>query len=249
MYSGGMVHTPPPRIGRDFNPGNAHWCEDHNRLECTKNKQGMTRCHRNAIRGTNACRLHQGIPPALAQAQGEAVVTAWSAVGRAAKEISPGEAVLGMLQLSWLRAHAYGELLRRQVVVDGEVSDPIHRPNAETGEAPKTSGLIGHKIGMGGKEGITYRQGEEVRSLVALEASERDRVVKYAKTAHDMGISDRLINLAERWGDVVATRVTTVLINLELTPEQEARVPGLLQAHLSSIDLGSMSGVEELTAK
>lgn len=239
-----MVMHPPTPIGKDFNPGNAHWCEDHRRLECSKNKQGMVRCHMNAVRGTNACKLHAGKGTELAAAQGQAVITAWSALGRAQREISPGEAVLGMLQLSWLRAHAYGELLRRQVVVDGEVSNPI-----DDGETPKTSGLIGHRYGMGGKEGILYRQTEEARALVALEASERDRVVKFAKTAHDMGISDRLINLAERWGDVVATRVTSVLVGLELTPEQEARVPSLLQAHLSSIDLGSMSGVQELTEK
>lgn len=243
-----MVHTPPTPIGKDFNPGNARWCEQHRRLECTKNKQGQTQCHQCAVRGTNACKLHAGKGTELLAAQGEAVITAWSAIGRARKEVSPGEAVLGMLQLSWLRAHAYGELLRRQVVVDGEMSEPLDRDDGN-GEAPKTSGLIGHRYGMGGKEGIVYRQTEEARALVALEASERDRVVKFAKTAHDMGISDRLINLAERWGDVVATRVTSVLVGLELTAEQEARVPGLLQAHLSSIDLGSMSGIQELTEK
>ena len=241
-----MVHTPPTPIGPDFNPGNAFWCPDHQRLECTKNKRGMTRCHMNALRGGNACKRHAGISTELAKAQGEAVITAWSALGRATREISPSEAVLGMLQLSWLRAHAYGELLRRQVVSDGEMSDPVDRPDSDDGEAPVTSGLIGHKIGMGGKEGITYRQGEEVRALVALEAAERDRVVKYAKTAHDMGISSALINLAERWGDVVAGRVTLMLDALELTPEQATKVPALVNAHLSSIDLGAMSGVEDL---
>lgn len=250
-----MVRTPPPQIGPEFNPGKAHWCTDHQRLECTKNKRGMTRCHMNALRGANACKRHAGISPELAKAQGEAIITAWSALGRAKNEISPGEAVLGMLQLSWLRAHAYGELLRRQVVLDDSPSNVIEIDPDDQAQDPgrtdqgQASGLIGYKIGMGGKEGITYRQGEEVRALVALEAAERDRVVKYAKTAHDMGISDRLINLAERWGDVVATRVTLVLDGLELSPAQLAKVPDLLTAYLGSIDLGSMSGVEELTSK
>lgn len=242
-----MVRTPPPQIGPDFNPGHAFWCADHQRLECTKNKRGMTRCHMNALRGTNACKRHGGISPELAKAQGEAVITAWSALGRATREISPSEAVLGMLQLAWLRAHAYGELLRRQVVSDGETSSPIEG-NGDEGTV-ETGGLIGYRYGMGGKEGIQYRQNEEVRALVALEAAERDRVVKYAKTAHDMGISSALINLAERWGDVVAGRVTLMLDALELTPEQASKVPALVNAHLSSIDLGSMSGVQELTGK
>lgn len=239
-----MVRTPPPQIGPDFNPGKARWCEAHNRLECTKNKHGHVPCHGIAMRGVNACKRHAGMSIELAKVQGEAIITAWSAIGRAQQEISPSMAVLGMLQLSWLRAKAYGELLRRQVVVDGEQSGSVDTGDGEGEE--NASGLIGFQYGMGGRDGITYRKGEEIRGLVTLEASERDRVVKYAKTAHDMGISDRLINLAERWGDVVASRVTIILDELHLTPEQAALVPDLLTAHLGAIDLGSMSGVEDL---
>jgi len=100
-----------------------------------------------------------------------------------------------------------------------------------------TNGLIGYRYGMGGKEGILYQQSEEVRALVRLEAEERDRVVKYAKVAHDMGISERITSLAERWGDVVAGRVVNLLDALQLTPEQLALVPDLLALHLGSIDL------------
>jgi len=244
-----MPQKAPTRIGKDFNPGGARWCEehggvqgqDHGRLECTKTRsRGRGLCHAPAIRGTDACRIHGGVTRKVAKAKGEAVITAWSALGQPAsgQNLDSGMAVLGMLQMTWLRAAAYGELLRRQVATEGGATDPgLFNP---TDEELKGTGLIGYKYGAAGKDGNIFAQNEEIRALVALEASERDRVVKFAKTAHDMGISDRLTSLAERWGDVVVTRIMIVLDALELTPEQEAQVPALIQAHLGQIDIGAI---------
>lgn len=243
-----MTRVPPTPIGKDFNPGGARWCTDHpnvpggGRLECTKQRsRGRGQCHGPAIRGTDGCRIHSGVSRAIAKTKGEARITAWSAVGQPAdgKALDAGMAVLGMLHMTWLRAAAYGELLRRQVALEGG-DGPADLTDDDPEGTIKGSGLIGHRFGMGGKDGILYRQSEDVRALVLLESQERDRVVKYAETAHKMGISDRLTSLAERWGDVVITRIMVVLENLELTPEQEAKVPALIQAHLGQIDVGSM---------
>lgn len=236
-----------PRLNSTNNPGGARWCEDedHHRLECTKNRtKGRGQCHGPAIRGTDACALHSGHKREVAMAKGQARITAWSAMGQPAggKPLDSGMAVLGMLQMTWLRAAAYGELLRQQVVT-GELPEP-DRDGLQDDGVVAQSGLIGHRYGAAGKDGRIYAVSEEVRALVALEAAERDRVVKYAKTAHDMGISERLTNLAEKWGDIVATRITLILAGLELTAEQESLVPGLIQAHLSQIDVGTMGGTE-----
>jgi hypothetical protein len=237
-------HGHGPRLGPTNNPGNARWCEDegHHRLECTKSRsKGRGPCHGPAIRGLDTCKIHSGHQRAVARAKGEARITAWSAIGRPAggHQLDSGMAVLGMLQMTWLRAAAYGELLRQQVSKDG-----TSEVRVDGGNAGDTSGLIGYRYGAAGRDGNIYAVSEEARALVALEASERDRVVKYAKTAHDMGISERLTNLAERWGDVVATRITLILDGLELTPEQEARVAPLIQAHLSQIDMVTTGGTE-----
>lgn len=238
-----MTYSQGPRLNRENNPGNAKWCEEHNRLECTKRRsKGRGPCHGPAVRGIDACKTHGGVSVAVAQAKGEARITAWSAIGDAAKTVDYRMAVLGVLQMSWLRLAAYSELLRKQVV--NEQGD-IETPGAiEDGEAQENTGLIGYRFGAAGKDGNIYAVSEETRALVLLESQERDRVVKYAKTAHDMGISDRLTSLAERWGDVVATRITLMLDALDLTPEQAERVPVLIQAHLGSIDMGSMGGEE-----
>lgn len=231
-----MTNTP---LGPTNNPGNARWCETHNRLECTKNRtKGRGQCHQPSIRGTDACKNHSGTTIAAQRARGEAVIqiSAWNPIaspGAPAPTIDASSAVLSVLQMSYLRLGLYSQLLRRQVALEGEWADDLR----EIGADPRTSGLIGNRYGMGGKDGITYVQSEEIRGLVLLEAAERDRVVKYAKTAHDMGISDRLTAMAEQWGDIVAGRVSRMLEALGLTDAQAAMVPELLQIHLGSIDM------------
>lgn len=221
----------------------ARWCDEHRRWECVGNRsRGRGICHGTPPKGTRHCRIHAGKKTEVARREGEARISAWNALG-ATPNVDYRMAVLGVLQMTWLRLGAYSELLRRQVATEGAVTpaEPFD-PDAQDGEegAPATSGLIGYRFGAAGKDGKIYAQSEEVRALVALESAERDRVVKYAKTAHDMGISERLTSLAERWGDVVAGRITRLLTDLELTPEQAARVPDLVAAHLGSIDVEAL---------
>lgn len=223
------------RTGPDFNPGRARYCETHGRLECTKNRtKARGECHQAAVRGTDACRNHAGVSKEIHRVQGEARITAWNPHGQTVA-MDASSAVLAVLQMTYLRLGMYADLLRRQVATEGDqAGDPREV------DAPDASGLIGFRYGMGGKDGISYVVAEEVRALVGLEAAERDRVVKYAKTAHDMGISNQLVALAERWGDVVAARIAAMLESLELTDAQTAMVPALLQLHLGSIDMTAL---------
>lgn len=238
------MSKPVEPLGKDNNPGGARWCDTHATLECTKNRtKGRGPCHKRAIRGTDACDIHSGKTRAVARAQGEtrveiAKITAWNPHGQATK-LDAGMTVLAMLQMTYLRAGMYAELLRQQVAAEGDTAEGID----EGGRSPDGSGLIGYRYGAAGKDGVIYVQSEEVRALVNLEAAERDRVVKYAKVAHDMGISERITSLAERWGDVVAGRVVLLLDALDLSPEQAVKVPALLTQHLGSIDLDQIEAV------
>lgn len=221
----------------------ARWCDEHGRWECVGNRsRGRGICHGTPPKGCRHCNIHAGKPREVAKAEGRARITAWNALG-ATPQVDYRMAVLGVLQMTWLRLGAYSELLRRQVATEGAATpaEPFD-PDAEPGQegAPSSSGLIGYRFGAAGKDGRIYAQSEEVRALVALESAERDRVVKYAKTAHDMGISERLTSLAERWGDVVAGRITRLLGDLELSPAQQALVPELVARHLGSIDVEAL---------
>jgi hypothetical protein len=227
------------RTSKEFNPGGARWCDEHGRLECTKNRtKARGTCHQAAVRGTSACKNHAGYSSAVIKAQGQARITAWNPNSDKAPTIDAASAVLSVLQMTYLRLGLYADLLRRQIATEGEKADD---PASE--DEPNSSGLIGYRYGAAGKDGTIYVQSEEVRALVILEASERDKVVKYAKTAHDMGISEKLTAMAEQWGDIVAGRVSLLLADLHLTPDQTIKVPSLLQAHLGSIDMAAIEGL------
>lgn len=230
-----MPHQ-PKAIDPAENPGGARWCDTHVRLECTKNRtKGRGPCHQAAVRGTNRCFSHAGVGREMLKVQGEARITAWSPLGRR-RNIDPGMAVMGVLQMSWLRLAWISDQLRKQIFASPETAgNPVDE------NVPEASGLIGFRYGAAGKDGVIYVQSEEVRGLVTLEAAERDRVVRYAKTAHDMGISERMTSLAERWGDLVASRISSMLDEMDLTPEQAVKVPSLLHKHLGALDIDSVS--------
>lgn len=233
-------------LGPDNNPGGAVWCEEHKRLECrVDRKKGRGPCHQAAVRGMKRCFIHSGTRLSVMKVQGEARIGAWTPYGKADKPISASMAVLGMLQMSWLRVGAYSELLRQQVALQGGQTQALDGDDTPL----DNSGLIGFRYGAAGKEGHIYPQSEEIRALVALEAAERDRVVKYAKAAHDMGISSRLTDLAEKWGDMVAASISALLEELSLTPEQAVRVPSLIQSHLGSISLEALGAAADDKSK
>src|SRR5688500_3792178 len=217
------------------NPGGARWCAEHGRFECTKQRSKQRgECHQPATSGTDACRNHAGIPLEVAKAQGLARITAFSALG-GVPSIDPGFAVLASLHLSWLRLHLYASLLEQQG--EEQQDEPVGGwgvdemgPRGVAGEpsAAGVAGLIGHAYSADKMAGI-FASGEAVRALVGLEAQERDRVVKFAKVAHDMGIAEREVKLAESQGQLLATVVRNILGDLALTPEQQAMAADVIQ--------------------
>jgi hypothetical protein len=201
----------------------ALWCEHHGRWECSKRSRRRPgeRCHGSPIKGTDACYSHGGQPREVLKAKGEAL-SAWRAeVGRS--DVTPADAVMAMLQMSWARVHVYASLLERQV------SDADPDAGVGLGE-----GLVGHTRGAVKGIGI-YETGEAIRGLALLEAQERDRCVKFAKVAHDMGIADREIRLAEGQGLLLAQAISRILDGLELSAAQRARVPEVVPGVLLAI--------------
>jgi hypothetical protein len=212
----------------------AVWCEQHGgRWECSKKSKRRPgdRCHASAIRGTNACRTHGGQATDVLKAKG-AALDAWRAVpGRPG--VSPSEAVMAMLHMSWARVHVYAGLLERQVA-DAQELDGGQGLGGGDPELGPAAGLIGHTRSASPSVGV-YVSGEAVRGLAGLEAAERDRCVRFAKVAHDMGIADREIRLAEGQGQMIAGAISRILDGLELSPSQRALVPTVVPGVLMEI--------------
>jgi hypothetical protein len=211
----------------------AAWCDTHGKWECTKkSKRSQQRCHGLAVRGTPACRIHGGQATDVLKAKG-AALDAWRAVpGRPG--VSPSEAVMAMLHMSWARVHVYAGLLERQVA---QAQDDFVGQGLGGGGDPELgpgAGLIGHTRSASPSVGV-YVSGEAVRGLAGLEAAERDRCVRFAKAAHDMGIADREIRLAEAHGALLAGAISRILDGLELSPSQRALVPTVVPGVLLEI--------------
>lgn len=225
-------------------PGGARWCDVHGRWECAgQRKAGRGACHQIAIAGTAMCRMHAGMPADVARARGAAVITAFSALG-GVPSIEPGYAVLASLHLSWLRLHLYAGLLEEQVAVDAAEREALSErfTDGAADDQPAAEGvrgLIGHTYAADKVAGI-FASGEAVRALVGLEAQERDRVVRFAKTAHDMGIAEREVKLAESQGALLASVVRNILGDLELTAEQQELAPGVIQRRFREAAVGEL---------
>jgi hypothetical protein len=216
--------------------GGATWCEEHKRWECSKTaKSTRARCHFSAIRGLDRCRMHAGEKADIAKAKGEAI-TAWSAMG-GQPTVSAAEAVLRMLEMSWLRVHLYARLLERQV---DEAQTAVTAFDADDGEgeglavrrADLGAGLIGVTRSASPGVGV-YVTGEAVRGLAQLEAAERDRCVRYAKTAHDMGIADKTVALLEQHAGELAGLINRILDGLDLNAAQRQLVAVVVPRELT----------------
>lgn len=231
--------------------GGSRWCPQHGRFECkAQRKHGAGDCHAIAIEGTPYCRMHAGVSLEVAKAQGQARITAFSALG-GTPGIEPGYAVLASLHLSWLRLHLYASLLEQQVGAEhdepvgswnGDLEDEDFGRGVGRQSSPAgTAGLIGHTFAADKQAGV-FASAEAVRALVALEAQERDRVVRFAKTAHDMGIAEREVKLAESQGALLAAVVRGILGDLDLSAVQLERAPEVIQRHLREAAVLEVTG-------
>ena len=224
-----MTARKPPGDPTRPGPGGARWCTEHERYECTRSRsKGRGVCHGAAIDGTAACRMHAGVRSEVAKVQG-AAITAWSAAMGAEASIDPATAVLGQLQVSWLRQRLYAEQLQVQVEEQGVSTEEL-----DAGDRPNASGLIGHTYAAAKDVGV-FASGEAVRALVQLEAQERDRVVRFAKVAHDMGIAEAQTELAKAQADMMQAVVLAVFDRLALDAAQRQLAMRLLVEELERV--------------
>lgn len=83
--------------------------------------------------------------------------------------------------------------------------------------------------------GTDTRRQAVPNAWLVLYQQERKHLVAVCKTAHDMGIERRRIELAEAMGAQLAAVMRAVLNGLGLTPQQWELVPTLLAAHIPAI--------------
>ncbi|MDX3245841.1 hypothetical protein [Streptomyces sp. ME18-1-4] len=100
------------------------------------------------------------------------------------------------------------------------------------GEHPLVWGVTKRKLG-GEDRGTTEEAVPNV--WLKLYQQERDHLVKVCSAAIKAGIEERRIQLAEQQGALVAQAIRAILGDLQLTAEQQARVPEVVPRHLRAL--------------
>lgn len=125
-------------------------------------------------------------------------------------DVDPGEAILALVGEAAGNVAYYRSRLPE--VEDAVFSKTFHQTGKETGEAKKNV-------------------------LVALYDEAMDRLARYAKQAHDMGVNERQIRLAERQGQLVIDVIVALLGDPELGLTSEQQQAGRVAAarHLRAV--------------
>lgn len=146
--------------------------------------------------------MHVGKSTGVAKTEGEANLVAWSL--SAAAELPPlnlQEGMLALIHLTAARHSVYAEELRLQYEAEG------------------AAGLVGGTW-TAGRGGEAIQSGEQLRGLAKLEGEERDKLARYLKDAHAMGIATQAVELAQGQAEIVvlAFRAALDAAGAELLP-------------------------------
>lgn len=191
-------------------------------MRCSAKRRNGEGCGAWAVRGATVCRMHGGSSPQARAAAARRVQEekAARAAQRLAQPITtdPSQALLDLV------SSAAGEVAYWRNRVD-EIQD--------RDEKRLTSGLT--KITEGkDRGGVTTLR--TVETIAAIEyrmwTMAQDRLAQYATAALRAGVQERQIKLAEQEGALVAEVIKAILDQLDLSPEQVARVPEVVPAQL-----------------
>jgi hypothetical protein len=213
-----------------MNRSGAVWCPEHSKWECCKqSKRSGSRCHKPAIKGRAACNNHIGESLEVAKGRGAANMLVWSLLSEEhleASPLDPAEVVVRSMRVSVMRADFLAARVRALVEqLDGN------------------AGLVGPTYAAG-RDGARVETGEAVRALTKLEAEERDRAVRFAKTAHDMGIDTRRLELEQAQASIVVSAVGAALDAVELVGEVRDLFLNTFLAAIGRVEAaGSAGGV------
>jgi hypothetical protein len=184
------------------------------------------RCVCRARKNQRVCGFHGGTTRqakagALRRATEEKARNLVNTYGRKI-ETTAVEALLDEVQ--WTAGHVAWLRERVQEIEDGPVGDGT--------ENPLVWGRTKRKTG-GEDRGETYEAG--ANAWLKLYQQERTHLVKVSESAIRAGIEERRVKLAESQGEQVAQAIRGILDDLNLTPEQIARVPDIVPKHLRAL--------------
>lgn len=187
-------------------------------MRCKATARSGEQCRRPSMKGGTVCASHGGKSPqakaAAARRLAEQEAAKAARLFAAPVDIDPARALVELVQWTAGEVTYWREQVR--ALADGN-------PDA------LTWGITREKQG-GEDHGTTLEAKPNVSYLMLTDA--QDRLAKYAAAALKAGVEERRVKLAEDQGALVAQVIRSILDQLNLTSEQQARVPEVVPAQL-----------------
>ncbi|MEU6340296.1 hypothetical protein ABZ883_05005 [Streptomyces sp. NPDC046977] len=208
--------------------GNLQQPTEKRRCTAKRKGSGGEQCRAWALKGQTVCRVHGGKAPQnmaageRRQAEDRARVLV-EMYGRRV-ETTASEALLAEVQwtaghVAWLRDRVQ-DIEAQGVDTEGDERHPL------------VWGVTRRKIG-GEDRGITEEAAPNI--WLKLYQQERTHLVKVCAEAIKAGIEERKVRMAEQHGALVAQVIRAILVDLQLSEEQQARVPDVVPRHLRAL--------------
>lgn len=193
------------------------------RQQCKANARSTgERCTKTAIEGGTVCRYHGGASPQARKAAAERVATEKAAAAARLfalpKDINPADALIDLVK--WTAGEV--DYWRAEVQRIAE-----HEPTK------LTAGVTRVEKGTRDRAAVDMRTIETVPHIAyRMLTDAQERLAKFATAALRAGVDERRVKLAEDQGMLVAQVIRAVLDQLDLSPEQAAKVPEVVPAQL-----------------
>jgi len=225
--------------------------------KCVAHNNRALPCGRPAMRGQKVCATHGGratdakrkAAKVIAQQEADAAkIRACKTLGVRfdGLNISPTEALLE--EVTWTYVHVQWLRSKVQELEDRASQDTVITGD-EDGEPVTIERPGGHALIWGQVEFKSKTGGDDwgkttvdragPNAWYELYSRERDRLIKVCSEAIRAGIEERRVQLAEQQGALVAEAIRRILDDLNLTPEQTARVGDIVPRHLRAIAGGA----------
>lgn len=208
----------------------------HGHPSCRAHKRSGEPCRQAPVDGATTCRMHFGKVPQVQKAHKrrmalEEVKAELDSLGGSV-DVEPSEAVLVMVReaawnVVWLRRQIEG--LRADMGDDPPVVID------EDGVAQVHPSWVGS--GVAGRIDPSNWKSEP-HVMVKMYNDERDRLVRYSKLAHDMGIEERYLRVYEQQGQWLVNTLDAVFEQLGLTAQQQDQLPAIMGRIVEQLEQG-----------
>lgn len=194
--------------------------------KCRAKTRAGGSCANAPVAGAKRCRMHGGkTEKAAARAQAETIL---KTLGEVPNEIDPAQALLRLCATK----SAEVEWLRLKVIAVGE-------QDAEGGSESLTWGVSKHDEGIGAQGPVDVKTHESQANIWwRLLREAEDQLAKYSALALKAGVERRQIELQEAQAVHLAGAINRILDQLELSAEQQKRVPEVVPKILRSLTEG-----------